>query len=644
MMLNELFLATRWQKRIMLLSLDTLLLPLALWASYAMRFSSWSPNLNDGIYLLVLAPIVSIPIFVKLGLYRAIIRFISGQAMLATLWGVIISTAILGSVTLVFDLKGIPRSIFLIYGGTAFLLVGGSRYFIRRLYYHLHHKPKQKTPVIIYGAGSSGTQLSSSLFLSPEYHPICFVDNDKHLQNTTIQNLRIYSPDYLSGLIVKYKVEQVLLAIPSASLHERRNILRQLEELPVHVKSIPGISDLVTGKHSIEQLREIEIDELLGRESIKPDEALMRRYIHTKNVMVTGAGGSIGSEICRQIIKISPTKLVLFEVSEFALYQIERELLEFCKLNEITLNIVPVLGSVQDYAQVANTIEQHKIETIYHAAAYKHVPLVEHNPIQGIRNNTFGTFQAAKAASNLGVDRFVLISTDKAVRPTNVMGASKRMAELVLQALATQHSKTTFAMVRFGNVLGSSGSVVPVFRKQIQNKEDLTVTHPDIIRYFMTIPEASQLVIQAGAMAEGGEVFLLDMGKPVKIVDLAKRMIRLSGLEVKDNNNPDGDIAIKFTGLRPGEKLYEELLIEGNAAPTYHSRIYQTTENHIPWEAMKSVLYELDIICDNGDTVKLDEILKRHVSGYKRNNTPSQHNIPTNSNVIDLSQHKQTIL
>lgn len=644
MILNELFLVTRWQKRIMLLSLDTLLLPLALWASYAMRFSSWSPSFNDGIYLLVLAPIVSIPIFVKLGLYRAIIRFISGQAMLATLWGVIISTAILGSTTLLFDLKGVPRSIFLIYAGTAFLLVGGSRYFIRRLYYHLHHKSKQKTPVIIYGAGSSGTQLSSSLHLSPEYHPICFVDNAKHLQNTTIQNLRIYSPDSLSGLIAKYKVEQVLLAIPSASLKERKNILRQLEKLPVHVKSIPGIYDLVTGKHSIEQLREIEIDELLGRESVKPDEALMKRYIHTKNVMVTGAGGSIGSEICRQIIKISPTKLVLFEVSEFALYQIERELLEFCKLNEITLNIVPVLGSVQDYAQVANTIEQHKIETIYHAAAYKHVPLVEHNPIQGIRNNTFGTYQTAKAAFDFGVDRFVLISTDKAVRPTNVMGASKRMAELVLQALATQHSKTTFAMVRFGNVLGSSGSVVPVFRKQIQYKEDLTVTHPDIIRYFMTIPEASQLVIQAGAMAEGGEVFLLDMGKPVKIVDLAKRMIRLSGLEVKDNDNPNGDIAIKFTGLRPGEKLYEELLIEGNSEPTYHSCIYQATENHISWKAMKSVLYELDIVCDNGDTMKLDEILKKHVSGYKRNNIPSKHNIPTNSNVIDLSQHKQTVL
>lgn len=642
-MLTKLFQTQRVYKQLIMLAADSILLICAVWASYAMRFSTWQPELKDGVYLLYLAPIISIPIFIKLGLYRAIIRFIGGQAMLATLWGVIISTLVLSSVTLIFQLQGVPRSAFLIYGGTAFLFIGGSRYFIRRLYYHLHHQPKQKIPVIIYGAGTSGTQLASSLFLSPEYHPVCFVDNAQHLHNTAIQHLRIYSPEKLPELVSKHKIQQVLLATPSATPKDRKRIIRELETLPVHVKSIPGLYDLMTGKHSIEQLREIEIDELLGRDSVKPDEGLMKRYIHTKNVMVTGAGGSIGSEMCRQIIKISPAKLVLFEASEFALYQIEKELNEFCILNEITLNIIPVLGSVQDYAQVANTIAQHKIETIYHAAAYKHVPLVEHNPIQGIRNNTFGTYQTAKAASDLGVSRFVLISTDKAVRPTNIMGASKRMAELVLQALATKHSKTTFAMVRFGNVLGSSGSVVPVFRKQIKNREDLTVTHPDIIRYFMTIPEAAQLVIQAGAMADGGEVFLLDMGEPVKIVDLAKRMIRLSGLEVKDSETPDGDIAIQFTGLRPGEKLYEELLIEDNASPTHHTRIFQAKEQHLDWDTMRSVLHELDVICDNGDEQKLDEILKKYVSGYKRNNNPSTSNLSSTNNVIDLTKHKQTV-
>jgi FlaA1/EpsC-like NDP-sugar epimerase len=404
--------------------------------------------------------------------------------------------------------------------------------------------------------------------------------------------------------------------MPSVELSQRREILHKLEHLPIHVRTIPDMADLVSGS-SIEELREIEIDDLLGRAPVAPNQALLSSSITGKRVMVTGAGGSIGSELCRQIIRQSPIKLVLFEISEFALYQIERELIELCRHEQLTLEIVPVLGSVQNQLRIAEALQEHEVQTVYHAAAYKHVPLVERNPVEGLQNNALGTYRTALAAYEAKVERFVLISTDKAVRPTNVMGASKRMAELALQALAQLPGSTVFCMVRFGNVLGSSGSVVPLFRKQLKAGGPITITHPDIIRYFMTIPEAAQLVIQAGAMSKGGEVFLLDMGKPVKIVDLAKRMIRLSGLQQKTEAHPQGDIALEYTGLRPGEKLYEELLIEGDVSPTLHPRIFHAHEEKVSWDEYQEILDNLTTACNRRDVEYIYTMLRTYVSGFK---------------------------
>ena len=493
-----------------------------------MRHGSWQPELNDGVWLLLVAPLLSIPVFIKLGLYRAVIRFLGNKALAAVVTGISVSVVALLLITALFDLQGIPRSVYIIYWGTALLFVGGSRHFVRRFYHRSNNKTRQ-TNVAVYGAGTSGAQLAQALFNSSEYRPVLFLDDDMALQKSFVHSLKIHSPLELPDLIERYQLKQLLLAMPSVELSQRREILHKLEHLPIHVRTIPDMADLVSGS-SIEELREIEIDDLLGRAPVAPNQALLSSSITDKRVMVTGAGGSIGSELCRQIVRQSPAKLVLFEISEFAIYQIERELLGLCRHEQLTLEIIPVLGSVQNQVRIAETLRQHEIQTLYHAAAYKHVPLVEKNPVEGLQNNALGTYRTALAAYEAKVERFVLISTDKAVRPTNVMGASKRMAELALQALAQLPGSTVFSMVRFGNVLGSSGSVVPLFRKQIKAGGPITITHPDIIRYFMTIPEAAQLVIQAGAMSKGGEVFLLDMGKPVKIVDLAKRMIRLSGL------------------------------------------------------------------------------------------------------------------
>ena len=554
---TQVFHLSRWQKRLIMICADLLMIPFALWASFAMRHGSWQPELNDGVWLLLVAPLLSIPIFIKLGLYRAVIRFLGNQALAVVVTGISVSVVALLIVTALFDLQGIPRSVYIIYWGAALLLVGGSRYFARRSYHFANNKV-QRTNVAIYGAGTSGAQLAQALLNSAEFRPVLFLDDDLSLQKSFVHGLKIHSPLELADLIERYQLKQLLLAMPSVELSQRRVILHRLEHLPVHVRTIPGMADLVSGS-SIEELREIEIDDLLGRAPVAPNKKLLSSNVVGKRVMVTGAGGSIGSELCRQIVRQSPTTLVLFEVSEFSLYQIERELLELCRHEKFSVEIVPILGSVQNQVRVSEAITKHSVNTMYHAAAYKHVPLVEQNPVEGMQNNALGTYRAAYAAYEAKIERFVLISTDKAVRPTNVMGASKRMAELALQALAQLPGSTTFSMVRFGNVLGSSGSVVPLFRKQLKAGGPITVTHPDIIRFFMTIPEAAQLVIQAGAMSKGGEVFLLDMGKPVKIVDLAKRMIRLSGLQERNAANPDGDIAIEYTGLRPGEKLYEEL-------------------------------------------------------------------------------------
>lgn len=614
-LLPNIFTLPRRQKRLLMVAADMVLLPLAVWAAFALRLGSWSPELNDGQWFLLLAPLLSIPVFTKLGLYRAVIRYIGGQAIQTTLLGAVLSALLLAAVAALLDAEGIPRSFYPIYAGVAFLFIGGSRYVIRRYYHLMLAVQRDKTPVAIYGAGSSGRQLASLLKRGNEYCPVVYLDDDTSLQNTIIEGIKVYPPSLLPDLLDKYRLKQVLLAMPSASAEQRRAILAQLEPLPVHVRTIPNLTELVADTNKIGQLREIDIEDLLGRSPVTPDASLLAANIQGKNVMVTGAGGSIGSELCRQIILLQPAKLVLFEISEFALYQIERELQEMLAHSGKPVPLVAALGSVQGQQRVEDLLRQHRIHTVYHAAAYKHVPMVEHNPIEGIRNNTFGTYHTAQAAVNAGVERFVLISTDKAVRPTNVMGASKRLCELVLQGFNQLPTPTTFCMVRFGNVLGSSGSVVPLFRRQIQEGGPVTVTHPEIIRFFMTIPEAAQLVIQAGAMAKGGEVFLLDMGEPVKIYDLARRMIRLSGLRVKDADG-NGDIAIQFTGLRPGEKLYEELLIDSDAQPTTHPRIFHANEQCLPWPRLQQMLKNLDEACSQRDLPAIYRLLAEHVQGY----------------------------
>lgn len=612
-----LFKLPRWQKRTLMLGTDLFLLSTAVWLSFALRLGEWLPRMQDGIWMMLLAPLVTIPVFVTLGLYRAIIRFIGGQALIAVMQGITFSTIMLLLGSLALEWQGIPRSVFPIYWGVSFLLVGGSRYLMRR-YYYASRRRGSRTGLVIYGAGQSGTQLAVALENMPEYAIVGYLDDNPALQKSIIHGIKVYPPQALPELITAHDVQQVLLAMPSAPLERRQEIIQYLEPFKVHVRTIPGMADLVSGQNEITELREIEIDELLGRPSVTPDTNLMQRCITGKQVIVTGAGGSIGSEMCRQIIRLQPRALILFEASEFALYQIEQELLQLLVHEKLSVSLIPVLGSVQDRQRIEETLRKHRIQTLYHAAAYKHVPLVEHNPIEGIRNNTFGTMQTALAAKACGVERFVLISTDKAVRPTNVMGATKRLAELVLQGLAQLPGNTVFSMVRFGNVLGSSGSVVPLFRKQIRAGGPVTVTHPDIIRYFMTIPEAAQLVIQAGAMAQGGEVFLLDMGKPVKIVELAERMIKLSGFTVQDEKNPGGDIRIAFTGLRPGEKLYEELLIAGDTAQTSHPRIHKAQEHSIPWHEMEQFLRELELACQKRNSITINQLMADLVDGYQK--------------------------
>lgn len=610
----------RWKKRIIIMLLDLLLIPLAIWVSFALRLGTWNPPLNDGIWMIGLAPLIVLPIFVRLGLYRAVIRFIGGQqAVMAVLKGVTLSTMILALIAVLADWQGIPRSIFVIYWGTAFLFVGGSRYLIR-LIYARHYLKSEKAHIIIYGAGEAGIQLANALVRNEDYRAVAYIDDNPTLNKAIIQGLQVYKPSQLANLIEKMQVSQVFLAMPNISKARKREILQFLEPFPLHVLTIPNVSELISGERRIDEVREIEVDELLGREAVEPDQDLLSICIENKVVMVTGAGGSIGSELCRQIIRLNPSQLILFEASEFALYNIENELLALLQAENLEFSkayLIPALGSVQNQARLEEIMQCYKVNTVYHAAAYKHVPLVEHNPLEGILNNTFGTLYAALAAKNAKVRHFVLISTDKAVRPTNIMGASKRMAELVLQALAQQTKQTIFSMVRFGNVLGSSGSVVPLFRKQIQAGGPITITHPDIIRYFMTIPEAALLVIQAGALARGGEVFLLDMGEPVKIVDLAKRMVHLSGFNIKDEHNPDGNIELKFTGLRPGEKLYEELLIDSEADKTTHPKIFKAHENYLLWQNLEPVLNELRQACQQRNLATIQTILETQVSGFK---------------------------
>lgn len=614
-LIDSILSTSRLFKRIFSLVVDILFISIAFWGAFWTREDRLLSVISDPQYwqLLAVVTLVTLAVFVKVGLYRAVLRYLSVHALITITVSAAVSAIVL-VLAAYFTYIFVPRTVPILYATYLVLLCGGARLIVRLMISHL--QVRQKPRVIIYGAGSAGRQLSNLLAQGDEYHPIAFVDDNKKLHKSVIQGLTIYDPANLETVIKRTRASKILLAMPSASRMQRKTIVNNLVKHHLEVLSIPNFEDLVNGKLSLDQLQDVAIEDLLGRDPVTPRKDLMEKNIKGKVVMVTGAGGSIGSELCRQIIHQQPSKLVLFELSEFGLYQIDKELSEYTKENEISVEIVPLLGSVQRINRLAAVMKSFKVQTVYHAAAYKHVPLVEFNVVEGVRNNIFGTYFTAKAAIEANVESFVLISTDKAVRPTNVMGATKRMAELALQALAAQNTGTRFCMVRFGNVLGSSGSVIPLFKKQILTGGPITVTHPDIIRYFMTIPEAAQLVIQAGAMGKGGDVFVLDMGDPVKITDLASNLIHLTGLEVKSDENPHGDIEIKFTGLRPGEKLFEELLIGENVEKTDHERIMTAHEVSLTYDEFKFYLDQLDDACHDFEHERIRSLLLEAPTGF----------------------------
>ena len=561
------------------------------------------------------APIVAVPIFIHFGLYRAIIRYIGLKALWAVVQSVSLYALIWGIVGFMAAVEGIPRSVILINWILTIFVIGGLRITARWLLSNANRfKQSSRSNVIIYGAGSAGRQLLTALQQSDEYNPVAFIDDKSELQKRSISGVEISSSNDIESLITKNKTSEVLLAIPSASRIRRNEIIDSLELYPVIVRSLPGISELAQGSIDIADLREVNVKDLLGRDKVEPNKDLLSQNITDKVVMITGAGGSIGSELCRQVVFLKPKAIILYEMSELALYSIEKELSNY---GIYQADLYPILGNVNNKNRLGNVFKKFGVDTVYHAAAYKHVPMVEFNSTEGVNNNVFGTLNCAQAAIDSGVKTFVLISTDKAVRPANTMGATKRTAELILQSFAAKQSSTKFSMVRFGNVLGSSGSVIPLFRQQIKDGGPVTVTSPNIIRYFMTIPEAVELVIQAGAMSKGGDVFVLEMGKPIKIYDLAKKMIHLSGLEVKDESNPGGDIEIKITGLRPGEKLYEELLIGDNVSGTDNPLIMRAQEDMLVWDELEPILNGLAIAIADCDHEQLRKLLIQAVPGFK---------------------------
>jgi FlaA1/EpsC-like NDP-sugar epimerase len=601
-------------KRFLVIAADSLLLPAALWLAITLRLGTWRHGGADEIWAYIALPALTIPVLVRLGLYRAVIRFISSRAMKAALMGVTASTLLLIAITHIPGVGSVPRSSFIIYWALAMLYVGGSRYVARML---LALPMSAASRVIIYGAGTAGARIASAMAYSSDARPVAFVDDDRKVWGSVINGLRVHKPADLERLRNEYAVDRILLAIPSAPRTERRAVLERLQGLGIRVQTVPDISDILAGHARLEDTRDVDAGDLLGREPVAPIKALFDACIRDKVVMVTGAGGSIGSELCRQIIRLGPRRLVLFEMSELALYNIDRELRLAVRREGIPTEMVSLLGSAHHKHRVREIMLAYGVQTVYHAAAYKHVPIVEQNVIEGIHNNVISTWYSAEAALECGVEAFVLISTDKAVNPTNVMGATKRLAEMVLQGLQGIGGATRFCMVRFGNVLESSGSVVPLFREQIRRGGPVTVTHPDVIRYFMTIPEAAQLVLQAGSMAQGGDVFVLDMGQPIRIADLARRMIKLSGLTVRDDSNPQGDVAIEFTGLRPAEKLYEELLIGKDVTGTEHPMILRAVEHSLAWDEAQPLLNDLLIAMAQFDVPGARALLLSGVREYR---------------------------
>ncbi len=608
----------RVHKRLISLAIDTLLITFSFFMAIWVRHGEVAISVSAETWLTLAGTVVvTLIAFTRLGLYRAVLRYLTFHALTVVVLGALISALSITTFAYFFNAE-VPRTVPVIYMTFLALLCGGARMMVRSLIVQASRKGCER--VLIYGAGSTGRQLAIALRNAETYQVKGFIDNDPSLENTIIQGLTVHSSQQISRLVEKQEIEKILLAMPRARRSERKAIIDGLLHLPVEVLTVPDFKDIVNGNATVDELKDVAIEDLLGRDPVEPNPELMKANIHGKVVMVTGAGGSIGSELCRQIVHQKPKTLILFELSEYGLYEIDKELSGMVEAMQLEVEIIPLLGSVQRINRLSATMRAFGVQTVYHAAAYKHVPLVEYNVVEGVRNNVFGTYYSAKAAIEAGVESFVLISTDKAVRPTNVMGTSKRMAELALQALAAKENDkvngTRFCMVRFGNVLGSSGSVIPLFKRQIEEGQAITVTHPDIIRYFMTIPEAAQLVIQAGAMGKGGDVFVLDMGEPVKIVDLAKNLIQLSGLEVKSSDNPNGDIEIKFTGLRPGEKLYEELLIGDNVEGTDHERIMTANEQFLPLEEFNQILDNLDKACHEFDHETIRQILLETPTGF----------------------------
>jgi FlaA1/EpsC-like NDP-sugar epimerase len=613
----------RSTKRVIAIFADAMMMPLMLWATSGLKQGHPTFSISDWpAYVAVVA--ISIPIFVRLGLYRAVIRFLGYKAVFAVAFAMALSGVLLGILGFALKIPLLAWSDVTIYSCLSLLYVAGSRLVVR---YYLLTRYIQPTVarVAIYGAGDAGARLSTALSTTRAFDPLIFVDDNRSLHGRMVNGIKVYPPAQLTALIKAHNIDRILLALPSLSRRRRREILSGLEPLGVHVQTVPEFEQLVTGNATLGDIREVDVCDLLGRDSVPPKAGLFDACIRDRVVMVTGAGGSIGSELCRQIIGLGPRRLVLFEMSEFALYNIQRELRTFADQHSLSIDLIGLIGNAHHKFRLRDILQAYRVQTVYHAAAYKHVPIVEQNVIEGIHNNVISTWYAAEAAHETEVETFVLVSTDKAVNPTNVMGATKRFAEIVLQGLHRRGSKTRFCMVRFGNVLASSGSVVPLFNEQIKAGGPVTVTHPEVIRYFMTIPEAAQLVIQAGSMAEGGDVFVLDMGKPVRIGDLARRMINLMGLTVRDEEHPDGDIEISYTGLRPAEKLYEELLIGNNVTGTEHPMILRAIEHSLPWERVQSLLEEILVAMSRFDCHRALNLLGEVVEEYKP--APESHDL-----------------
>ncbi|BBH32130.1 nucleoside-diphosphate sugar epimerase/dehydratase [Pseudomonas sp. St290] len=633
-----------WQKRLIQVATDTVLVWLALLLAFMIRLGiddMYNP-VRVHLWLFIFAPLVSIPLFIRLGMYRAVMRYFGNDALITIVKAVSLSSLILTVVVYWYSNHQalVPRSIIFIYWWLSLLIIGGLRlcmrqYFMGDWFAAAQHVPFTSrddglTKVAIYGAGVAGNQLVAALRMGRMMRPVAFIDDDPSIAYRSISGLQVYKPKHIQRMINVTGAQEILLALPSSTRARRREILSLLEGFPLHVRSVPNFMDLASGRVKVDDIQEVDIADLLGRDAVPAQTNLLERCIKGKTVMVTGAGGSIGSELCRQIFSLGPSTLLLFEHSEFNLYSILSELEPPACQQAMSVKLLPILGSIRHQEKLLDVMKTWKVDTVYHAAAYKHVPMIEHNIAEGMLNNVIGTLNTAQAALQSGVSNFVLISSDKAVRPTNVMGSTKRLAELTLQALSrevapvlfgdatniSRVNKTRFTMVRFGNVLGSSGSVIPLFHRQIKAGGPLTVTHPKITRYFMTIPEAAQLVIQAGSMGQGGDVFMLDMGEPVKIVELAEKMIHLSGLSIRSERNPQGDISIEFTGLRPGEKLYEELLIGDNVAATDHPMIMAAREDHLPWDVLKLKLNDLLSAIEADDYGRVRQLLRETVNGY----------------------------